>query len=187
MSWFVLIGVAVGLAMDAFATAIAVSVSLRSLDRRQIFRLAFHFGLFQALMPVVGWMAGSVITDRVADWDHWIAFALLAFVGGRAILKGGDEPDDDGAFDPTRGLSLVVLSIATSLDALAVGLSFGALGVRIWVPSLVIGLTAGFLTVIGMVLGHRVGRRFGRKAEIVGGVVLVAIGVWIVVDHTILG
>jgi putative Mn2+ efflux pump MntP len=186
MSWVVLTGVAVGLAMDAFATAIAVSVSLTSLGRRQVFRLAFHFGLFQALMPVIGWMAGSTITDRLAAWDHWIAFGLLVFVGGRAIVKTGDEGDDQDTFDPTRGLSLVVLSIATSLDALAVGLSFGALGVRILVPSLVIGLTAGALTVVGMLVGHRVGRRFGRKAEIVGGIVLVAIGVWIVLDHTLL-
>jgi putative Mn2+ efflux pump MntP len=186
MSWVVLTAVAVGLAMDAFATAIAVSVSLKSLGRRQIFRLAFHFGLFQALMPVIGWMAGSAVTDRVAAWDHWIAFGLLAFVGGRAIVSSGDEGADDEAFDPTRGLSLVVLSIATSLDALAVGLSFGALGVRILVPSLVIGLTAGALTVVGMLIGHRIGRRFGRNAEIVGGLVLLAIGVWIVLDHTLL-
>jgi putative Mn2+ efflux pump MntP len=187
MSWIILIGVAVGLAMDAFATSIAVSVSLGGLHRRQVFRLAFHFGLFQALMPVIGWMAGSAVTDRLAAWDHWVAFALLAFVGARAILTTDDGAQDNGTFDPTRGLSLVILSIATSLDALAVGLSFGALGVRILVPSLVIGVTAGALTVVGMVIGHRLGRRFGRRAEIVGGLVLIAIGVWIVVDHTLLG
>jgi len=186
MSWIVLVGVAVGLAMDAFAASIAVAVSLRTLTRRQIFRLAWHFGLFQALMPVVGWMAGSVVTDRLAAWDHWIAFALLALVGLRAIFSRGDSAANGDGFDPTRGVSLVVLSIATSLDALAVGLSFAALGVRIWMPSLVIGLTAGLLTVIGMMAGHRLGKRFGRMAEIIGGLVLIVIGLWIVFDHIVL-
>jgi len=134
MSWFVLLGVAVGLAMDAFAAAVAVSVSLRSVSRHQVLRLAWHFGLFQALMPIVGWLAGVSVVAWIAWWDHWFAFALLAFVGLRAIRSGmrGGEPGSS-APDPTRGASLVVLSLATSLDALAAGLSFAALGVRVWV------------------------------------------------------
>lgn len=187
MSSVVLLGVAVGLAMDAFATAVAVSVSLRTVSRRQVFRLAWHFGLFQAMMPVIGWLAGVSIVGLIEDWDHWIAFALLAFVGGRAIWSGlwGDA-QSSGSPDPTRGASLVVLSLATSMDALAAGLSFAALGVRVWVPSLVIGLTAGALTVIGTLFGSRLGRRFGGWAEVVGGAVLIGIGAWILLDHTLL-
>jgi len=111
MSWFVLLGVAVGLAMDAFAAAVAVSVSLRSVSRHQVLRLAWHFGLFQALMPIVGWLAGVSVVAWIAWWDHWFAFALLAFVGLRAIRSGmrGGEPGSS-APDPTRGASLVVLS-----------------------------------------------------------------------------
>jgi len=185
LSWFVLLGVAIGLAMDAFAAAVAVSVSLRSVSRHQVLRLAWHFGLFQAVMPIVGWLAGVSVVARIASWDHWLAFALLAFVGLRAIRSGvrGEEPSSSTQ-DPTRGASLVVLSLATSLDALAAGLSFAALGVRVWVPSLVIGGTAGALTAIGMVFGSRLGRSFGAWAEVAGGVVLIGIGLLIVLEHT---
>lgn len=187
MSWFVLVAVAVGLAMDAFAAAVAVSVALRTVSRRQVLRLAWHFGLFQAMMPVVGWLAGVTIVEWIAAWDHWIAFGLLVLVGGRAIRSGvwGEVPGRVAA-DPTRGASLVVLSLATSLDALAAGLSFAALGVRVWVPSVVIGATAAALTVVGMLFGSRLGRRFGSWAEVVGGTVLIGIGVWILLEHTLL-
>ena len=185
MSWLVLLGVAIGLAMDAFAAAVAVSVSLRAVSRRQVARLAFHFGLFQALMPIVGWLAGVSFVTWIASWDHWIAFGLLAVVGLRAIRAGlrGEEASE-AASDPTRGVSLIVLSLATSLDALAAGLSFAALGVRVWVPSLVIGGTAGVLTAVGTIFGSRLGSRFGAWAEVAGGVVLIGIGLLIVLEHT---
>ena len=185
MSPLILFAVAIGLAMDAFAASIAISVSLRSVNRRQVLRLASHFGLFQGLMPVVGWLAGLTVAHWIEAWDHWVAFGLLALIGGRSILAGlkdGIDKEGDG-FDPTRGASLVVLSIATSLDALAVGLSFAALGVSVWAPSLIIGVTAGVMTMVGMMVGGALGRRFGRWAEIVGGIVLIAIGVWILVGH----
>jgi manganese efflux pump family protein len=185
MSWLVLLGVAVGLAMDAFAAAVAVSVSLRVVSRRQVLRLAWHFGLFQALMPIIGWLAGVSFVEGIASWDHWIAFGLLSLVGLRAIRAGlkGEEAGE-AASDPTRGVSLVVLSLATSLDALAAGLSFAALGVRVWVPSLVIGCTAGVLTAVGTIFGARLGSRFGAWAEVAGGVVLIGIGLLIVIDHS---
>jgi putative Mn2+ efflux pump MntP len=188
VSLFILLGVAIGLAMDAFAAAIAVSVSLRTVSRRQVLRLAWHFGLFQAMMPIIGWLAGVSIVSWIEAWDHWVAFALLVFVGGRAIWSGlwGDE-SSPASVDPTRGVSLIVLSLATSMDALAAGLTFAALGVRVWVPSLVIGMTTGVLTGVGTLFGSRLGRRFGAWAEVVGGVVLIAIGAWIAVDHTLLG
>jgi putative Mn2+ efflux pump MntP len=184
MAWWLLLGIAVGLAMDAFAAAIAISVGLGRVSERQTFRLAWHFGLFQAMMPVLGWYGGMSVERWIKAWDHWLAFGLLAFVGGRMLASGLRRGRDVSVrLDPTRGLSLVVLSVATSIDALAVGLSFAALGVRIWLPSAVIGLTAGLLTMLGAALGSRLGDRFGRWMEVVGGALLVAIGLRIVISH----
>jgi putative Mn2+ efflux pump MntP len=184
MSTVILVGVALGLAMDAFSVAIGVSIALGGTSRRQTFRLAWHFGLFQALMPVVGWLAGTSIRPLIERWDHWLAFGLLGFVGGRMILEavrseGGEGPRSD----PTRGLSLIVLSIATSIDALAVGLSFAALGVQVWTPACVIGLTAGLMTLLGALGGRALGARFGSRMAVVGGIVLMTIGVWILIEH----
>ena len=181
MELFILLGIALGLAMDAFAVSIGVSVGLGGTSKRQTFRLAWHFGLFQALMPIIGWTAGSSIRPWIEKWDHWLAFVLLTVVGGRMIfeaIKGGTE--ETIRSDPTRGWSLVVLSIATSIDALAIGLSFAALGVRVWFPAAIIGLTAGALTLVGTMGGRALGTRFGSRMAVVGGIVLISIGCWIV-------
>lgn len=184
MDALTLLGIAVALAMDAFAVALGTGMNLATLTGRHLFRLGFHFGLFQALMPVVGWLAGLTVQKQVAAWDHWIAFALLAFVGGKMLKEafaGHEEERADN--DPTRGLSLVLLSVATSIDALAVGFSLSMLGVSIWTPSLVIGLVAGVLTVAGMLLGRKAGDQWGPRVEIVGGLVLIGIGLKILVEH----
>ena len=184
MDFLTLLGIAVALAMDAFAVALGTGLKLATLTGRHLFRLGFHFGLFQALMPVIGWLAGLTVQKQVAAWDHWIAFGLLAFVGGKmlkeAFAKEDDRADDS---DPTRGLSLVLLSVATSIDALAVGFSLSLLGVSIWTPALVIGLVAGVLTVAGMLLGRRAGDHWGPRVEIVGGLILIGIGLKILVEH----
>jgi putative Mn2+ efflux pump MntP len=179
-----LVFVAVALATDAFAVAVATGVALGELTRRRVFRLAFHFGLFQALMPVIGWLAGTAIHRRIADWDHWVAFALLALVGGRMLvgaIGGGDARRS--AADPTRGWHLVGLSVATSVDALAVGLSLALLGNPILLEALVIGLITMALTAAGMLLGRRLGEGWGPRIEVAGGILLIAIGIKIVVDH----
>lgn len=179
-----ILGTAVGLAMDAFAVALATSVSLGTVSRRQVFRFAFHFGLFQAVMPTLGWLAGRVIDPYIRSWDHWAAFTLLSLVGGKAIYEALWGTDDGpGKSDPTRGWTLVALSVATSIDAFAVGLSFAMLRIAIWYPVAVIGIVTAALTTVGMLLGGRLGGRFGKRMEIVGGLVLIAIGVMIVVEH----
>lgn len=181
MDLIALVGIALGLAMDAFAVSIAVSVALGGTSRRQTFRLAWHFGLFQALMPIIGWIAGRSVRTLIESWDHWLAFALLTIVGGRMIIEAlRSDGHEARRSDPTRGWSLVVLSVATSIDALAIGLSFAALGVEVWVPAAVIGLTAGALTLVGTLGGRALGNRFGSKMAIIGGVLLIAIGGWIV-------
>jgi putative Mn2+ efflux pump MntP len=183
MNLLTIIGIAVGLAMDAFAVSIASSIILGSVTRRQTFRIAFHFGLFQALMPLVGWFAGRNVIHLVSHWDHWVAFLLLAFIGVKAIysaIKSKESGAPQG--DPTRGFSLVALSFTTSMDALAVGVSFAMLKVEIWYPSAIIGLITGALCVIGMRAGHHLGARFGKRVEIIGGLVLIAIGIKILFE-----
>jgi len=184
LDYYVIIGIALGLALDAFAVAIGTSICLGKVSWRQTFRLGWHFGLFQALMPVLGWIAGLTVADLIRAWDHWVAFALLITIGGKAVYEALQKKEDAcPTFDPTKGWSLVILSVATSIDALAVGLSFAALDVRIWAPAVVIGIVAAALTTVGMLAGARLGARFGRRMEAVGGLVLIGIGIKIVVEH----
>jgi len=184
MAPLTLIGIAIGLAMDAFAVAIASGLALETVTARQTFRLAWHFGLFQALMPVAGWLAGLTVAHWIAPLDHWIAFGLLAFIGGRMIREAlRDDAEVRRRSDPTRGWLLVLLSLATSIDALAVGLSLAFLDVAIWYPALVIGLVAGGFTAAGLHLGRRFGSLLGRRMEVVGGVILIAIGLRILLEH----
>ena len=183
MDAITLTGLALALAMDAFAVALGTGAVLSRLTGRHLFRLGFHFGLFQALMPVIGWLAGLTIMQWVEAWDHWIAFSLLAIIGGRMIYEAFSDEEKTDDCDPTKGLSLVLLSIATSIDALAVGFSLSVIGVSIWMPALVIGLVAGILTIVGMLLGGRIGDRWGSRVEIFGGLVLIAIGIKILIEH----
>lgn len=186
MGWMTIFGIAVALAMDAFAVALAAGGVLNPLTRRHLFRLGFHFGLFQALMPVCGWLAGMAVQQWISAYDHWIAFVLLAVVGGRMIVEAFEEKEDKVVSDPTRGLTMVMLSVATSIDALAVGLSLAMLGVSVWLPAAVIGVVAGVLTVFGMLLGRRLGAGWGKRVEVCGGLVLCIIGVKILLEHTLL-
>lgn len=185
MGWLNLLALAVALAMDAFAVAIAAGLVIKPLTKRHVFRLSFHFGLFQAIMPTIGWTAGSAVHKFIASFDHWLAFALLAFVGGRMIwiALAGNDAEKRSSRDPTSGWELVLLSVATSIDALAVGLSLGLMGSAIVVPALVIGIVASGFTAAGMVLGRQVGSIWSKRVEIFGGLILLAIGVRIVLEH----
>ena len=179
MNTFLVIGIGVGLATDAFAVAVAASATLKQVSPRQVFRFAFHFGLFQAGMPVMGWLAGQTVREHIQAWDHWVAFGLLLFLGLKAIrdaLRPEKEMESERD-DPTKGLSLVLFSLATSIDALAVGVSFAMVGVSIWYPSAMIGVVTAAMTTVGMVWGSRLGARYGKPLEIMGGVVLILIGV----------
>jgi manganese efflux pump family protein len=182
MSGPTLLFIAIGLSLDAFAVALATSVVLPVVSIRHVFRLSFHFGLFQAGMPVLGWLAGRSVSGLIDRWDHWVAFALLAAVGCKAIYSAiRHEREQPTKRDPTRGVNLVLLSVATSLDALAVGVTFAMLGVAIWYPALVIGLITASFTVIGTWLGSRLGAHFGRLMEFLGGAVLITIGLKIAI------
>lgn len=150
---------------------------------RPIFRMSWHFGLFQAGMMVLGWLAGATVEPYIGAFDHWIAFGLLALVGGRMIREAFRDEDMSFERDPSRGATLFMLSIATSIDALAVGLSMAVVGQEVLRPSLVVGLVSSIMAVIGAGLGLRLGTLLGRRAGLVGGLVLVGIGVRVVVTH----
>jgi putative Mn2+ efflux pump MntP len=172
--------------MDAFAVSIATGVALKSVSPRQTFRLAWHFGLFQAMMPVIGWGAGLTVRSYIEAYDHWIAFALLVFVA-QGMLRSAleNKSEEQSCKDPTRGMTMVMLSVATSIDALAVGLSLSMINVSIWTPALIIGIVAGAFTTVGMHLGKMIGcmPQLSRWAEITGGIVLLAIGFNILREH----
>ena len=176
--------IATGLAMDAFAVSIAVGSRLDRLAARPLFRLSFHFGLFQFMMPIIGWFVGSQIARYIQHYDHWLAFLLLTYIGIKMIWESWRRDDQrESLTDPTRKWSLIVLSVATSIDALAVGLSMALLKVAILFPSVIIGIVAAAMTAAGVVFGRKLGARFGKKMEFVGGLILIAIGVNIVIGH----
>jgi putative Mn2+ efflux pump MntP len=186
MSLSTILIIALALAVDAFAVALAAGITLPWVGKRHTFRLAWHFGLFQAGMNIIGWGAGLTVRSLIERFDHWLAFALLALVGGRMVVEAL-RPKDEGATekDPTRGRTLLILSVATSIDSLAVGLSFAVLKISVWFPALVIGVVASVLTGIGLHLGRIVGSasRLGTKVEVAGGLVLIAIGLRLLHEH----
>jgi len=186
MEIWTIILIALALAVDAFAVALASGVSLCQVNGRQTFRLAFHFGLFQAMMNIVGWAAGLTVRTLLESLDHWLAFGLLALVAAKMIKDAvvGREEEAEKV-DPTKGYTLVMLSVATSIDSLAVGLSFSVLNVSIWLPAAIIGAVATLMTIMGLKLGCLLGSasRIGSRAEIAGGLVLLGIGLNILHQH----
>lgn len=186
MEIWTIILIALALAVDAFAVALASGVSLCQVSGRQTFRLAFHFGLFQAMMNIVGWAAGLTVRTLLESLDHWLAFGLLALVAAKMIkdaVVGREEEAEK--IDPTKGYTLVMLSVATSIDSLAVGLSISVLNVSIWLPAAIIGAVATLMTIMGLKLGCLLGSasRIGSRAEIAGGLVLLGIGLNILHQH----
>lgn len=178
-----LLFIAIGLAMDAFAVSLGVGTSRQADAPRPIFRLSFHMGLFQGLMTLLGWLAGSTIAQYIEAVDHWVALALLVYVGTNMVRSGWKGEKEHCAADPTRGRTLVMLCVACSIDALAVGLSLAMLEVNILSASLVIAIVALAFSLVGLLSGHRLGLTFGKSMEILGGVILNAIGLRILLSH----
>lgn len=183
MDYVTLMVIAVGLAMDCFAVSLGVGTTNFVDSLRSRLRLAFHFGVFQGGMTLLGWLVGNTVVQLIAAFDHWVAFALLVWVGGRMIREGLDPECKPCREDPSRGRTLVVLSVATSLDALAVGLSLAMIRAQIFFSSLMIGLMSLLLSQVGIYAGRRLSVRFGKRMEIVGGCVLIFIGLRIVLTH----
>ena len=185
MSFIFILGIAVALAMDCFAVALGLAAGSGRLAMRQVLRMAACFGGFQMVMPLVGWLAGARLIRLIQGFDHWLAFGLLALIGGRMIHEsfGMTEAEKARRPDQTQGSRLFLLALATSIDALAVGLGLGVVGTAILLPAAVIGATSFILTIVGARLGPVAGRLAGRWAELLGGLILIGIGVKILVEH----
>lgn len=178
--------IAVGLSMDAFAVSIARGFAMEKLHVKHAIRIAFFFGLFQFLMPLVGWLCGAGLKNVIAGVDHWIAFALLSFIGVKMIYESTKLKEDKDCKKVGGCISLrllLILSVATSIDALAVGLSLSLLGVAVIFPAVVIGVVTFIFSFFGVVIGERFGHFFESKIEIFGGIILIGIGTKILIQH----
>ena len=184
--------VAIGLAMDCFAVSIASGILLKRVRLRPMLVMAFFFGLFQALMPLMGWIGAGLFSHLIENIDHWIAFGILAFLGGRMIKESFEDEECRHEYDPTRLQVVLTLAVATSIDALAIGVSFAFLGVKGLSDILplvgIIGLVSFGLSLAGLLIGIRFGCGIARKlrAELWGGIILVFIGTKILIEHLFL-
>lgn len=180
----VLLGV--GLAMDAFSVAVSDGILLGKVRFKQALKIAFFFGGFQFLMPVLGYLAGSTFAGIIESFDHWVAFALLGLIGGKMIYEAVSDKDDGHNCDnPLTIKNLTVLAIATSIDALAIGVTFATISAPVLLSSAIIGVVTFAICIAGVYLGSCCGNIFGNKAEIAGGIILILIGTKILIEHTL--
>ena len=175
----------VGLSMDAFAVSICKGLGMRKVNYRHTFLIALFFGGFQALMPLAGWLLGRQFERYITAVDHWIAFGLLALIGGNMLRDAfRNEPESaSGCGDRLDLKELLLMAIATSIDALAVGISFAFLGVNIWLAIAVIGITTFVICTAGVFVGNRFGTRYQKRAAIAGGVILILLGLKFLLEH----
>lgn len=184
MGFFELFLIGIGLSMDAFAVAICKGLGMERINKRDTLLLALFFGGFQALMPLTGYLLGSRFASYIERWDHWIAFVLLAFIGGNMIRESREQEEEETKhYGSIRYRELFTLAVATSIDALAVGVSFAFLGVRIAPAVTLIGCTTFVLTLVGVWVGNLFGSRYKSRAELTGGIILILIGVKILLEH----
>ncbi len=174
---------AIGLSADCFAVALGISISRQGLSGRRFIRFPAAFGLFQAIMLLAGWLAGRSVVQFIEAYDHWVAFGLLVIIGGRMIQESFREEKESTARDISKWFTLLALSVATSIDSLAAGLSYAFLHVNIAFAAATTGLTTFLITVIGHYIGNRVGPLVGKRAEMAGGVILIIIGLRIILEH----
>ncbi len=188
MGYFHIFAIAVALSMDALAVSVVNGCIIKKLNYRHALRIAFFFGFFQAVMPLAGWASGFYFRNYIENVDHWIAFGLLAFIGGKMIFESGVVKKDVCEINTDKKncldfSTLITLSIATSIDALAVGISFSLLNVNIIEPVIIIGAVTFTICYVGVYIGDRIGHFFEDKLEIAGGVILIILGFKILLEH----
>jgi len=175
--------IAIGLAMDAFAVSVGAGMALETVSGRERLKVALYFGVFQGCMPVIGWLAGQSVRRYITSWDHWVAFGLLMAIGLKMLLDPLRKKRLPAPEDVLKTGRMLLLSLATSMDALAVGVSFAMLGVEIWAAAILIGIVTGVLCAVGIEIGEHAGAHLGKSAEIAGGAVLCFIGAKILLEH----
>ena len=185
MDLVTIIVIAVGLAMDAFAVSIVSGSVYQQLHVRHALRMAVFFGSFQAIMPLIGSLAGMSVKDYIADYDHWVAFGLLAAVGGKMIYESFKIESAEKNFDPSNVLVLLVLALATSIDALAIGITLSLIVSSIAIAVIIIGLVTFALSYLGVCIGKKFGHFFENKIEALGGLILIGLGIKILFEHTL--
>lgn len=177
----------VGLSMDAFAVSVCKGLGMRKLNKKQALIIGLYFGGFQALMPFVGWLLGSQFQKYITSIDHWIAFILLGFIGGKMMIEAVREWNEEEVVDvmdaPIDHKNMLVLAVATSIDALTVGITFAFLGTPIVKAITIIGITTMVISIAGVVVGNFFGSRYKSKAEFIGGLILVLLGLKILLEH----
>ena len=181
----VLIGI--GLSMDCFAVSLAIGTSTKAKLLNAALIIALCFGMFQTGMTLLGWAAGTHLTELIADYDHWVAFLLLAVIGIKMVIEGWRKEDEQAPVDVMQLVPVIILSVATSIDALAVGVSFAFLQVEILVPALIIGIVTFVFSFAGVLSGTRLDSVLGNRVEIIGGLILLTIGLKILLEHLFTG
>ncbi len=183
MTFFELFLIGIGLSMDAFAVSVCKGLSMQRIDKKYTLCIGLFFGGFQALMPLLGYFLGSRLAGSIERFDHWIAFLLLAFIGFNMIRESREEAKEEQTFAGVNFKELIVLAIATSIDALAVGVTFAFLQVKIVPAVTIIGCTTFILSLAGVYVGNVFGARYKSRAELTGGVILILIGLKILLEH----
>lgn len=186
MQLFQIVFIALGLAADAFAVSVSSGAIIEKLRLRHALRIAFFFGAFQAIMPWIGWKIGSLASDLIRAMDHWLAFVILSFIGGKMIYESFLLKEEEEAINPLNLYVLLSLAIATSIDALAVGVTFSFLDVSIYEPVLIIGAITFLVSLAGTYIGEFFGHIFENRIEMAGGIILIGIGGKILIEHTLL-
>ena len=174
---------AIGLSVDSFAASVCSGIAIKQIRFLQAVKIAFFLALFQGGMPIIGWFTGWELKDLIKDFDHWIAFILLAGLGCKMIYESLSSEEKKNSFNPLRLIVLLGISVATSIDALVIGLSFALVDIAMWFPAIVIGAITFIVSMVGMLLGKKIGNKLSRKFEVLGGIVLIAIGLRILIEH----
>jgi putative Mn2+ efflux pump MntP len=187
MDYFTIIAIALGLSFDTFAVSLSYGVIQNKIFFRQAARIAIVFAVFQGGLTIAGYFLGSIISESVKTADHWIALGLLAFLGAKMIIEGLRSYKEKESKDYSKPAMLVTIAIGTSIDAFAVGVSFAFLDVKIWVSGIIIGTVTFLASMTAIRIGKSAGERLGNRVEIIGGLILIAIGIKIFLEHILTG
>ena len=183
MEIFTIFILAIGLSFDSFAVSVSSGLVLPEFKLSNLLKISFSLALFQGGMPVIGWLCGFLIKDLITEIDHWVALILLTFIGLRMIISNSGKKKEDKIFDPLKLSILIGLSIATSIDALVVGVNFGLLKTNIILAAVIICIITFLISFAGIIIGYKTGKHFGKSLEIIGGIILICIGLKIFIEH----